>query len=390
MKTLTALLLLVAAASAGDALELLRDALTKLEALDKQGAENSLSAAIEIEPRLAKAYLARGRLRAHGDRYEEAARDLECASRLGEDQWRRAAALYAIASAHDEAAHAYAQSWKVTGEIGDLIGLADARASAGKVESALLAYDEIVRRSSDMKAVEHLVERARLKSAIGRHEAGIKDVDLALRRIPRYSRAYRVRGRIRIRQGRTEEGLANYKTATAQETADPVAHWIFGLAQYDTGDWGGAARSFERAIAVQRDVHDYAHLYLFLARCRTGDPAKRMQASRELMKFLENRKRRDDWFGNLGAFLTGELEASELLAAARKGNKHTQREHLCEAHAYIAGKALIAGQEPTARMHFRKARETRVVSFVEFNTAEAELTRMVTGWVKPDESDAPK
>jgi tetratricopeptide (TPR) repeat protein len=383
MKTLVTLLLICAVAPADDALELLRDALAKLNALDTDGAEASLTAAIAAEPRIAQAYLARAGLRERADRPEDAARDLECASRLGEDRWRRAATLYVAANAYDEAEHAYEQSWKRTGELEDLVGVADARASAGSLESALLAYSEIIGRVNGIATVQYLVERARIKSAIGRHEEAIKDVDLAISRVPRYARAYQIRGRIRLRQGRNDEGIANHKTAAAQLASHPSSYWILGLAYYDTGDWDNAASNFERAIGFEQEVHAYTHLYLFLARCRGGDPAKRMQASRELMQFIENRKERDDWFSKVGALLTGGIQEPELLEAAREGNRHTRREHLCEAHAYIAGRAMIAGDQRVAREHFRKAQETGVVSFVEYNTAEAELARM-------DDADARK
>ena len=376
MKVPAALLLFAALASADDAASLLRDALVRLEALKTGEAEDLLTRAIKLEPRMARLYYARARLREESGRDEHAARDFERASRLGEDHWRRAAALYSMASAHDEAAHAYEQVWKRSKELDDLVAVADARASAGQVESAILVYDEAIRRAKPMQAVGYLTERARLRSSIGYHAEALRDVSLAIQRIPRSRRAYQIRGRILLRQGRTKEGIDSFKTALGQLSAHPSSYWIIGLAYYDTGDWKRAVESFERSIGFEDEVHEYTHLYLFLARCRLGDPAGRMRAARELMRFLENREEEEDWLAKVGAFLTGSMSRDELLEAARLGNKHTQREHLCEAYAYIAARDMIARQPDRARESFRKAVATGVVSYVEYNTAVAELRRV--------------
>ena len=78
----------------------------------------------------------------------------------------------------------------------------------------------------------------------------------------------------------------------------------------------------------------------------------------------------------MGAFLTGSRDEQALLAEADKGTRYVRREHLCEAHAYIAARYMIAGDTQRARAHFRTALKQRVFSFVEHNTAEAELARM--------------
>jgi len=376
MKTLCLLLLLFpCVASAADALELLQQALKSLESLDKAGAERLLTAAIAKEPRLTQAYLARGRLRVHMGKLEGAARDTERACRLGEDLWRDAAEMYGKANAHDAEAYAYGEAWKRDGKLENLVGMAEARASAGELEEALAAFNEILRNVDGTGAVRYLAERGRIKSALGLHDEGLADLDLAIKRIPRYSRAYQLRGRIKIRLGRVKEGLADHALAVDQLASHPSSYFILGLAQYDTGDWSGAVQSLSRSVGFGRQVHDYAHLYLFLARCRTGQPAKRMQASRELMKFIEGRPEGDDWLAKVGAYLTGALDEKSLLAEAEKGNKHTRRKHLCEAHAYVAARYMIAGDPINARAHFRKALDTNVTSYVEYNTAHAELAR---------------
>jgi lipoprotein NlpI len=128
-------------------------------------------------------------------------------------------------------------------------------------------------------------------------------------------------------------------------------------------------------MSMDADHREYAHLYLFLARCRTGVPAKRMQASRELLRHLESRESEDDWFAFVGGYLTGSIDADKLLAEARTGTPHRQREKLCEAHAYIGARLMIAGDTAAARKRFQQAVDTKVGSFMEYNTSAAELRR---------------
>jgi len=375
MKMMIALLLLATAAPASDAIELLRQALNRLDQLDKDGAEAFLTAALKEEPKLLPAILARGRLREKMGRKAGAARDFERASRLGEKEWRHAAQLYQEASEYEHAAEAYSHAWQQSGKLDSLMRMADARASAGDMKGALLAYNEILTRVKGNATVQYLAERGRIKSALGMYKEGLADLDLALRRIPRYPRAYQLRGRIKIRQGHIQEGVADHERARDQLASHPSSYFILGLAYYDVGRFTDAAEVLERSVGFANAVHPYAHLYLFLARCRTGVPALQKKAAPELLKFLEGRESDDDWYAKVGGFLTGSLEEAELMAAATEGNKHERREHMCEAHAYMGARLMIAGDEKAARAHFKKVLATNVHSYVEYNTAHAELAR---------------
>ena len=378
---LLGLLLLTATALAGpDALALLKQAQERIEALDLPGAETALDAALKAAPRIKDAYVARAhlRLKLSPANIRGAARDFERAARLGADTWRTAARLYHALSEYEHEARAYEQAWGSGDEDSkDLAGVALARANSGDLNGALFAYNELIDLSGPKPSVDHLAERAEIRSMLGEHAAALEDVELGLKVNAGWFRGHQIRGRIQMRMGLQKAALASYKEALRLEPGVASCYFILGLANYDLGNWKDAIRGFKRTLSFGADAHSYAILYLFLARCRSGEPALRMEGYKELMKQVaERRKGTEDWFGKIAGFLVGTVGEEELLEAARKGSRYLRRERLCEAYAYIGARMLLADEKAAARENFRKSVDTGVYTFMEYRTAWCELRRL--------------
>jgi len=380
---LLVLLLLVSTATAGpDALALLKQADERIHAFDLPGAEQAITDALRASPRIKDAYLARAylRLKLTPPNAAGAARDFERCARLGGDTWRAAAMLYGKLSEYDRQAQAYEQAWKAGEDLDDLHGVAAARANAGELEAALFAYDELIRRGEPKPSIDYLGERAEIRAMLGSSEAGLRDIERGLALNAGWFRGHQIRGRIQMRMGRPKDALASYKKALEMEPRIASSYFILGLAHYDLGNWNDAVWGFQRTLSFGDGTgggHPYATLYMFLARCRTGVAARRVEAYRELMKQVSERKRgTDDWIGKLAGHLAGIVGAEELLEEARKGNRFLRRERLCEAHAYIGARLLISEEPEAARGHFEKAVATGVYTFMEYKTSWCELQRM--------------
>lgn len=71
------------------------------------------------------------------------------------------------------------------------------------------------------------------------------------------------------------------------------------------------------------------------------------------------------------------LSPGDLLAAAKDADARKQKENVCEVNFYLGEYALIRGNRTEALKYFRAAVETGITTFVEFNAAKAEISRLV-------------
>jgi len=369
------LLLLPALPARADALEHLKDALEKLEALELEAAEEAIDKAIAEKPDFAAAYVARARLRSDRGDAQGAAEDALKASELGMDLWGWASTLGQAAQDYRLTAKAAEGAYERHGSVCDLKAIAESWAAAGEFQEAIGWYDKLIPKAQGADRLVARMDRGFLLSLNGDHKAALAALDGLLGDAPRYVRAYQLRGRVKLRKGDIKGALQDYETAKTINSGHPSAYLILGLAYYDVGDYKKAIEAFERATAFS-NAHEYTHLYLCLARSRTGVPAERLKAMRELMKFLESRKEQNDWFAALGGYLIGNVSEEQLLKAARQGGKDQQRERLCEAWGYIGQRAMIAGERDRAVERFEKCLATKVGSFMEYGSAHMELRRI--------------
>ena len=374
VKWIAALLLLALPARA-DALDHLKEALRKIDALELEAAEREIGEAIALEPALTAAYVARARLRARLENPDGAAKDALKACELGEDLWSWAVELARAVPDFALTAQAAEGAYRKHGRQDDLRAAADAFAAVGDFRKSIDLYGTLIESGPENWRAESRMNRGNLLSLAGDHAAGLKELDAVLEADPKDVRTLQVRGRVKLRAGDAKGALADYELAQRLNAGEPSAYLILGLAYYDVGDYTRAATTLERATAFS-GAHRYTHLYLFLARCRTGVPANRLRAKRELMGYLEARSTQDDWFAALGGFLIGNVSEKELLELAQKAPGDQKREQACEAWGYIGQMAMIEGDADKAVDCFRKVIDTKVGAFMEYGSADMELRRI--------------
>jgi lipoprotein NlpI len=371
-----AALLLIGSTSRADALADAKEALRLLDQLDLKGAEKHLSIAIEAQPKMAALFVARAHLREHGGDLVGAGRDAMRASELGEDLWQWAAKMLFESKIYDAAAVAFEGAWKVHGQVTDLEAAAKSRATAGQYKDGIRLYELLAKRVAEDERPLYVMATGNLRSLDGEHEAGLKQLDQAIKAAPNLVRAYQLRGRVKLRMGRAKEGIADciaaQQLAAKDDRAQRTAHRTLGLAYFDTGNFKDAIKHLEVA---GRQGHIYTHLYIYLARSRSGIPADRIRALKSLRAFTESLKEDDGWARALCDYLIGDLSEEELLARANKETKFVKLQQLCEAYGYIGQQARVEGNEKKATESFKLCIATNVGFYMEFSSADMALRR---------------
>ena len=126
----------------------------------------------------------------------------------------------------------------------------------GKLEDAIAAYDEAIRRKPDL--VEAYNNRGAAKGTLGRYEAAIADFDETIRRKPGYAEAYRNRGTAKDDLGRYEAAIADFDEAIRRKPDYAEAYFNRGNAKSKPGQHEDAITDFDEAI---RRKPDYAKAY---------------------------------------------------------------------------------------------------------------------------------
>lgn len=83
-----------------------------------------------------------------------------------------------------------------------------------------------------------------------------------------------------------------------------------------------------------------------------------------------------NWPGQVIALYLGRTSPEQVLAATADRDEKRRRELECEAFFYIGQYHLLKGRRPKAAEFFRKAVETGVTDFIEYQSAKVQLKRM--------------
>jgi tetratricopeptide (TPR) repeat protein len=149
--------------------------------------------------------------------------------------------------------------------------------------------------------------------------------------------------------------------------------------------WADATARF-RLQAMERGyahLTDYPRCYLWLAQRRAGvrepelpprnsGPDSHGSESGTLVEPSEAER----WPAQILETLRGERSEADLVKAIRDGAKGTRREWLTEALFYVGELRLAEGDVEAARRHFATVVNLRVLNFVEYGMARAELAKM--------------
>ncbi len=143
--------------------------------------------------------------------------------------------------------------------------------------------------------------------------------------------------------------------------------------------WADATTRFRLEVLEEKYANspytDYARCYLWLAQRRAGvrDP-KVPEPPRSGSK--EQQDRGTHWPAPILDTLRGKLTENDLVNVIREDGDSEEREWLSEALFYVGELRLAEGDAETARRHFASVVNLRVLNFVEYGMARAELQKM--------------
>jgi predicted O-linked N-acetylglucosamine transferase (SPINDLY family) len=141
--------------------------------------------------------------------------------------------------------------------VDDLNASAVIAQQSGNLETAVLLFDEVIRRKSDH--AEAYYKRANALNGLGRWGAALADYDQAIAVNPEYANAYCNRGALLERLNRCDEALASYNRAVELNPADFLAYYNRGSVLRRLERYHEALASYEQAIALKGD---YAEAYV--------------------------------------------------------------------------------------------------------------------------------
>jgi tetratricopeptide (TPR) repeat protein len=251
-----------------------------------------------------------------------------------------------------------------------LDGLGNVKESLRDYQGAIEAYTALVYAVPQHPAP--FTERGDVKLALGDDKGAIDDFDAAIYNDAKYGHAYVSRARAKRALGKVKEAEADAATA-AEESPDAATFADLGRYYLDTGRAKEAAEFCAKAVGMDPEMQDYTRFFLFLARAQLGE---RDAAAAELKAFADGRKKKDDWYSKVAAFLTGQMNEDTFLAAAKTDNPNRTREQECEASWYAGAMRLVAGDAAGAKPLLEKCVATDVRNFMEYESAKMALAAM--------------
>ncbi len=212
--------------------------------------------------------------------------------------------------------------------------------------------------------------RAMTKQSKGDLEGALADLNPAIKLDPKNAAAFHSRGAVREVKGDFKGALEDYNRAIELDPKDTTTFGNRASVYYSLRQWDNSLKDYERSFEISTEGQDYAHLYVWLIRARSGQEET---ASQALRQYLAQRPNKSDWFGTVGNYLLGTVTEDDLVAAAASPDKKKEAGQLCEAWFYIGMKKLIAGDKVGAESSFNKSMATNEKDYTEYHYARAEL-----------------
>lgn len=149
-----------------------------------------------------------------------------------------------------------------------------------------------------------------------------------------------------------------------------------GQIHFDLTAYDAAVDDLRAACALEPSDPDEARLYLWLAMAARGD---RTAASADLAAYVDRRSGplAHDWLPALAGFVLGDVEETELLGIAGRGDDGPEKQQrLCEAHFCVGFRRLLDDNPSEAVEALRQCVATGASARPEYRSAVAALDRL--------------
>jgi lipoprotein NlpI len=214
---------------------------------------------------------------------------------------------------------------------------------------------------------------------LGEFEAVIQANESALACQPRVASYQASIASAHLTLGHIEEARAAAERGYAIDPEDDDIHDMRARLDFIQERWADATARFRLQVVDERYAGavfgDYARCYLWLAQRRAGMREPELPKREQDPKDTETPERKR-WPAQILDALRGELSEEDLVQAIRDRDDGEEREWLTEALFYVGELRLAQGDAETARRHFASVVNLRVLNFVEYGMARAELGKM--------------
>jgi len=335
---------------------------------DMDGAVAAYTRAIEINPKSAALYTARGSARDHN--FQAALADFNRAIELDPK----------YAPAYHYRGLAKVGQLDLQGAIADydraveldpkyvdaFVHRAEAR---GSLKDAILDWTHAIELRPDDASFYH--QRGDVKLSADDPKGALEDYDRAIALDPKYAR-YRSRAGALEALGDLEGAVADYSRFIEAAPDDEIAYMCRAELHMILHRWTNALADYRHALALSERGLEYVRLPVWLLRARLSEGEA---ASKELADYAAKYRgdSRDLWTFKVIDHLLGNITETELLAAAADPNSQTHGFQECEAFYYAGMKKFLAGDKPGAIDDFRKCIATRQKEYRAYQLAADEL-----------------
>jgi tetratricopeptide (TPR) repeat protein len=218
-------------------------------------------------------------------------------------------------------------------------------------------------------------ELASIQFSVGDFEAAIRANESALACAPRDASLHASIASANLSLGRISDARTAIEHGNAVDSESPSVRDVRARVDFVQERWADATARFRLWTLPDEETPnlvDYHECFFWLAQRRAGVLHPELPPP---PKDESHEKKR--WPVQILDLFKGDLTEAELVQVIRDEARGDQpREWLTEALYYVGELRLAEGDVETARKHFASVVNLRVLNFVEFGMARAELARM--------------
>jgi tetratricopeptide (TPR) repeat protein len=296
------------------------------------------------------------------------------------------AAAAAADATHDGPLIAYAVELNKTESTSDVRGLHNATTALRSVTFELSRHppprgEDCAQTLGASRFAQQYAELASIQDQLGNFEAVIEANRSALACMPRVASYEASIASAYISLDHIDEARAAVERGYALNPEDRNVRDVRARLDFIQERWADATARFRLQVLEEKftgsQLADYERCYLWLAQRRAGVRNPEIPEATPLDSKEPEETRPKRWPTPILETLRGKMSEASLAQTIRdEASESARREWLTEALYYVGELRLAEGDAETARRHFAAVVNLRVLNFVEYGMARAELKKM--------------